>query len=438
MSEARIDARAAGGARGTTSAPAEQRRAVHHRRTSCRACGGVRLQSFLELGPQPLANSFRQSPADFADEPKYPLDVYFCESCSLVQLLDVIDPEVLFRDYIYVTGTSDTIAAHNASYAATVVELLGLGPEDLVVEVASNDGSLLRHFQACGTRVLGVEPATNIAAIAESAGVPTVNRFFDRATALELRQEVGAAKAVIGNNVLAHVDETQDFLRGCKELVHRAGLVIVEVPYLAEMIERLEYDTIYHEHLCYFSITTLMRLFQEVGLSIVRVDRVPVHGGSVRVYARPQERSAQPEPKVLEAARSEARSGLTDLSRYHRFAEHVASHRQSLRDLLQSLVEDGKSVAGYGAPAKGNTLLNYCGIDTRWLPYTTDKNPLKVGRYTPGMHIPVLPVATLLERRPEYTLILAWNFAEEIMRQQQDYRAQGGHFIIPIPEPKVL
>ncbi len=438
MREARLQAHATLGSQGRTSAEAERARAAHHKRTSCRVCGGDRLKPFLELGPQPLANSFLESPAEFADEPYYPLDVYFCETCSLVQLLDVIDPEVLFRDYIYMTGTSDTIATHNAEYAAAVVDLLGLGPEDLVVEVASNDGSLLQRFQACGTRVLGVEPATNIAARAEAAGVPTVNKFFNRETARELRDEVGVAKAVIGNNVLAHVDEMQGFLLGCKDLVHPAGLVIVEVPYLAEMIERLEYDTIYHEHLCYFSITTLLRLFQEVGLSIVKVDRVPVHGGSVRVYAGPTERFAEHEPKVAEAARREARDGLTAFSRYQLFAERVAGHRRALRDMLQSLVGAGKTLAGYGAPAKGNTLLNYCEIDTHILPYTTDKNPLKVGRYTPGMHIPVLPVSTLLERRPEYTLILAWNFAEEIVRQQQEYQSQGGQFIVPIPEPKVL
>ena len=411
---------------------------IHHRRTTCRACGGSRLRRFLSLGATPLANSFLHSPHEFTSEPTYPLDVYFCEHCSLVQLLDVIDPEILFRNYVYVTGTSDTIAAHNNHYAQTLVDLINLGASDLVVEIASNDGSLLKCFQQHDVKTVGIEPAENIANIARGNGIDTISHFFDSSLAQSVRESYGPAKVVIGNNVLAHVDETQDFLRGCKELLEEDGLVVIEVPYLRDLLDQLEYDTIYHEHLCYFSATTLLALCDAVGLSIVRLDRVPVHGGSLRMYAGRQDRYVSHGDDVVDLAKAERDSGLTEFSRYKRFATDVKHNRRAILELLEDLRREGKSVAAYGAPAKGNTLLNYCGIDTRLVTYTVDKNPMKVGLYTPGMHLPVLPVSTLLDRHPDHMLILAWNFAEEIMEQQQSYRDRGGRFIIPIPEPKVV
>lgn len=413
-------------------------RAVHQLRTKCRACGQSRLVRFLILGPQPLANANLRTAADAATEQRFPLDLYFCNHCSLVQLADVIDPEVLFRHYIYVTGTSDTIAVHNKAYAATVVNLLRLGKDDLVVEAASNDGSLLTCFRDVGVRTLGVEPAANIAALARAAGIDTVDEFFDLAAARKLRAARGAARAVIGNNVLAHVDDTQDFLRGGRELIDGDGLVITEVPYAREMLERLEYDTVYHEHLCYFSVTSLITLCDAVGLSVVRIDQVPVHGGSLRMYAGLPAHYGAHAPDVLKLAEAERAIGMTSLVRWQEFARGVEAQRAALRTLLEGLVKEGKSVAGYGAPAKGNTLLNYCGIDTRLLPYTVDRNPLKVGTLTPGMHIPVLPAETLVERQPDYVLILAWNFADEVMRQQGEYRRRGGRFIIPIPMPRLV
>jgi 2-polyprenyl-3-methyl-5-hydroxy-6-metoxy-1,4-benzoquinol methylase len=411
---------------------------IHRKRETCRACSDGRLRLFLSLGPTPLANSFLRSPEEFANEAFYPLDVYFCEICSLVQLLDVIDPEVLFRNYIYVTGTSETIAAHNLQYARTVVDLLKLGTNDLVIEVASNDGSLLKCFKQHGVRTLGIEPAINIAEMACASGIETITRFFNSSTAQQVRESHGPAKVVIGNNVLAHVDETQDFLRGCKKLLDENGLVVIEVPYLLDLLDRLEYDTIYHEHLCYFSVSTLMRLCDAVGLSIVRMDYVPVHGGSLRMYAGRQEQYGSHAKNVEAWAEEERGVGLNTFTRYDRFAADVKNNRQAILDLLKTLKREGKTVAGYGAPAKGNTLLNYCGIDTHLIPYTVDKNPMKIGLYTPGVHIPVLSVSTLIERQPDYVLILAWNFAQEIIRQQQEYRNRGGRFIIPIPEPRVV
>ncbi|MEO8622400.1 MAG: class I SAM-dependent methyltransferase [bacterium] len=413
-------------------------RLVHHVRTSCRACGQDQLTRFLVLGPQPLANANLRDLSEAADEPAFPLDVYFCESCSLVQLADVIDPELLFRNYIYVTGTSETIAAHNVKYARTVADLLGLGADDLVVEVASNDGSLLTQFRELGVRTLGVEPAANIAEIARGRGIETVNEFFNGATGAALREARGPARAVIGNNVLAHVDDTQDFLRGAKALIAGDGLVIVEVPYARMMLERLEYDTVYHEHLCYFSVTSLLRLCDVVGLTVVRVDEVTVHGGSLRVYAGLLEHYGEVSADVTRMADAEREIGLTSLARWQQFASDVETQRSQLRDLLLHLKQEGMTVAGYGAPAKGNTLLNYCDIGTDLVPYTVDRSALKVGTYTPGMHLPVLPADTLRERQPDFVLILAWNFAEEIMRQQQAYRDAGGQFIVPIPKPVVI
>lgn len=411
---------------------------MHKVRENCRGCNSTQLHKFLELGPQPLANSFLTSPEEFASELFFPLDVYMCEQCSLVQIMDVIDPEVLFRNYIYVTGTSDTIAQHNIGYASTVVDFLKIGHDERVVEVASNDGSLLKCFQKENVKTLGIEPAINIAEMARADGVETVAEFFNYETAKKVRDEYGPAKAVIGNNVFAHVDGTQDFLRGGKHLLDTNGLVIVEVPYLGEFMDRLEYDTVYHEHICYFSITALLHLCDEVGLSIVRIDHVPVHGGSIRMYAGSKQDYPQHAEAVLAEAKQEQQDGLTSTARYDQFANDVESNREAILKLLGELKAQGKSVVGYGAPAKGNTLLNFCKIGTDLVPYTVDKSALKVGLYTPGMHLPVLPVETLLREQPDYVLILAWNFADEIMRQQQEYRDRGGRFIIPLPEPKVI
>ena len=382
-----------------------------------------------------MANAFPRDESETASEQFFPLDVCFCESCSLVQLADVIDPAVLFSNYIYVTGTSTTIAEHNARYAQAVADRLALRPGDFVVEVASNDGSLLKHFQTHGATVLGGEPASNIAAMALERGFPTDNRFFSHAVATELRAEHGPARAVIGNNVLAHVDAATDFLRGFAALLAADGLGVVEVPYAREMLERLEYDTIYHEHLCYFTVTSLARMAEAAGLSIAHVDRVPVHGGSLRVFLK---RGGTHHDQARAMMREEDAVGLGDFAMWHGWASSVERNRHELRLMLEHLRGQGKRIAGYGAPAKGNTLLNYCRIDRTLVPYTVDKNPLKVGRLTPGMHIPVKAVETLERDRPDYVLILAWNFAAEIMEQQSTYQAQGGRFIVPVPSPVII
>jgi hypothetical protein len=341
---------------------------------------------------------------------------------------------VLFRDYIYVTGTSETMAAHNVRYAETVAKLLALTANDLVVEAASNDGSLLKQFQETGVRTLGVEPARNLAQTARDQGVETVEWFFGSEAAARVRDSYGPAKAVIANNVLAHVDDTRDFLVGARHLLAENGFAIFEVPYLGELLGRLEYDTIYHEHLCYFSVMALRKLCEAAGLAIARVDRVSVHGGSLRIYAG---LSREHDAAVSSWEQSERESGLDRLATYERFAAAVENHRRSLRDFLCDLRSRGRSLAAYGAPAKGNTLLNYCGIDATTIPFTVDRNERKIGLFTPGAHLPVRPVGALLEKRPDEVLILAWNFSQEIMRQQEAYRRQGGRFITPLPEPRV-
>jgi hypothetical protein len=392
----------------------------------------------LDLGSQPLANAFLRSPEEFDGEPRFPLTLQACGDCGLVQLIDVIDPEILFAHYIYVTGTSTTIAEHNREYAATVGRTLSLRPDDLVVEVASNDGSLLSCFQEIGVRVLGIEPAHNIAKIAQDRGIPTETIFFGREQGAQIRTQCGPARAVIGNNVLAHVDDPAGFMAGAAALISDDGLAIFEVPYLGEMIDRLEYDTIYHEHLCYFSLTALMGIAERGGLRVVRVDRTSVHGGSIRVYCAPARAVAESPAAVRAMADAELAAGLTRPDGLRAFAQRVERSREALVGLLHDLRSRGVTVAAYGAPAKGNTLLNYCAIGPELVDYTVDRNRLKVGSYTPGMHLPVLDVEVLLERQPDYLLILAWNFEREIVEQQAEYRHRGGRFIVPIPNARVL
>lgn len=411
---------------------------THRRRDACRSCGERSLEPVLDLGLQPLANSLPASPADFAEEPRFPLELAVCGGCGLVQLLDVIDAETLFGHYLYVSGTSDTMAEHHARYARDVARERELGPESLVVEVASNDGSLLLRFAEQGARVLGVEPARNVAELARGRGVETLCEFFGAEAGRRIAGERGPAACVVANNVLAHVEDPADLLAGMAALAAPAGAVVVEVPWVSEMVDRLEYDTIYHEHHCYFSAAALCGLYERAGLSIERIDRVPVHGGSLRVHARPRGVLAEHAAAVLTLREEERARGLASPQRYLRFARDVRESARRLKQLLASLKSRGSRLAAYGAPAKGSTLLNYCGIGPELLEFTVDKSPLKVGRYTPGTHLPILDAGALLERRPDHALILAWNFADEIARQQAAYRAAGGRFLVPLPAPRIL
>ena len=402
----------------------------------CRVCAGGPLESFLDLGETPLANSFLTKERLSAPEPRYPLELVFCRGCALVSLSAVVDPEVMFRDYIYVSGTSDTMPKHFAELGTEVVERFVGGPSGLVVELGSNDGTLLKAVKAAGARVLGVEPATNIAAIAEKAGISTVNEFFSAALARTLRAERGPARAVLANNVVAHVHDVRDLVAGVHDLLDDDGVMVMEVPYLVDLLDRVEYDTVYHEHLSYFGLAPIVRLMTDAGLHVFDVRRVAVHGGSLRVYASKDRRPAGAALEELRALERDRK--LDTLAPYEAFAERVRAQRSALVGLLRGLRAEGKRVAGYGAPAKGNTMLNYCGIDTTLLDYTVDKNPLKQGMFTPGTRLPVRGAETLVADRPDYVLLLAWNFADEILRQQAAYRESGGRFIHPLPEPRIL
>jgi SAM-dependent methyltransferase len=413
---------------------------TYHRRTTCRGCGAGRLETFLDLGEMPLANALLRRKEDFAGERRWPLTVGLCAACGLVQTPDVVDREVLFGGYPYLTGVSHEMVEHFRAYARRVTERLGLVPGDLVVEIGSNDGTLLEFFRREGVRTLGIEPAAEAASRARRRGVETIARFFDASVAAQVAREHGGARVVVANNVLAHVDEPVELLAGCRSIVEGSGgggSVVVEVPWLGDLVDRLAYDTIYHEHLCLFSVGGLLRIFSEAGLVLDHVDRVPVHGGSLRLWAAPRRGVRGHAAMVLAWTERERAAGLWDPQRLARFASDVGSARKELRLLLSSLRERGASLAACGAPAKGTVLLNACGIGPDLVEYTVDKNPLKVGSWMPGMHIPILPLSTLEERRPDYALLLAWNLEDEMRVQHRGWLEKGGRFIVPIPRPQV-
>jgi hypothetical protein len=405
------------------------------RSRACIACGSSERELVLDLGETPLANANVHERDLAKPEARYPLQLYYCRGCGLVQLSEIVPPEVLFADYVYLTGASATMVAHLRAFAHEATRRFGLSRRDLVVEIASNDGTLLRAFGELGVRTLGVEPAENLVELARESGVESVARFFSAELARELRAERGPAALLAGNNVLAHVPDLSGVLEGARLLTEPAGVVSIEVPYLVHLLDRLEYDTIYHEHLSYFSVRALAQAFARAGLAIFEVQPLSVHGGSLRILARAGTEHATAVSELIERERAR---GLEELETYHAFARKVAENRRALVGLLRELRAQGRRIAAYGAPAKGNTLLNTCGIGTDLVEYTVDKNPLKVGSYTPGMHIPIRPVEFLAQDRPDHALILPWNLAAEILEQERLYREKGGQFLVPIPEPRIL
>lgn len=385
----------------------------------------------------PLSNALVDSNTQAAVESLYPLQVFHCRECGLVQVPDVETPEHIFRDYAYFSSYSTTWLEHVARYADAMTERLHLGPASRVVEIASNDGHLLQRFARRGIRVLGIEPARNVADVAIADGIPTVVEFFTAALADALRAQGMAADLLVGNNVLAHVPALNDFVEALAHLLAPAGTLTLEFPHVLRMIERNEFDTIYHEHFSYFSLLTAERALAAHGLGLFDVDELPTHGGSLRVYASHAPARAI-EPSVRNLIEREHGAGLDDPATYARFADRAADARNALVRFLRDAHASGRSVAGYGAPAKATTLLNYCGIGPDLVPFTVDRSPHKQGKYIPGARIPIESPQRIFETRPDYVMIFPWNIKEEVMEQMSGVRDWGGRFVVPIPSVEVL
>lgn len=406
------------------------------RNEGCRICKKTKLFKFLELGPTPLANAFLKQEQLKSKEPFYPLDVYFCAECGLVQLRDVVPPGILFQDYAYFTGVSKTMKQHFSQLALEVVNNFKLSKEDLVVDIGSNDGTLLSQFKKLGTKTIGVEPATNIAFFAEKAGIETITHFFSSEVAKKIIYRKGHAKVITGTNVFAHVNDLDSLLTVVNSLLTNDGIFIIEVPYLVDLFSKTEFDTIYHEHLSYFSLRPLVRLFKRFNMELFDVKRMPVHGGSIRCYIRKAPSKIEKSVNQLLALEEDLK--LDSFNTYQNFSTKVKDIKLKLNSLLNRLKRDGYKIIGYGASAKGNTLLNYCKIGTDLLDYIIDNTPFKRNLYTPGMHIPVASPNRILKDIPDYALLLAWNYLDEILAKEQRYIELGGKFIVPIPEPKIV
>ncbi len=405
---------------------------------NCRFCGKEEIFKFLDLGTMALANSFLTAEElSSIAEPECPLDVFFCEVCGLVQIGHVVSPDALFKDYIYFSATSDLVHRHAAYLAESFQRRFNLSPESLVVEIASNDGTVLSYFKKTGVNVLGVEPASNIAAVATESGITTVNEFFHADSAAALKQQYGAADVILARHVFAHVPEIHSFVKGLRDLLASGGAVAIEAPYLIDFVEKNEFDTVYHEHYSYLSVRAMVHLFAKYGMEVFDVEQVAIHGGSI-IYFIGHAGAHPVAGNVQTLIDAELAKGLGEKETYVAFAERTARIKAETLILLRDLKSQGKRIAAYGAPAKGNTFLNYCGIGTDLVEYTVDKSPYKQCLYTPGMHLPVYHPDKLAQDMPDFVLLLAWNFAEEIIEQQREYLDKGGKFIQAIPEVRIL
>lgn len=408
------------------------------RREDCRLCGGRRLTEVLSLEPTPPANAFVPAELKGQAQERFPLDVFFCEDCGHVQLLDVVDPRVLFEHYVYVSGTSPVFVKHFQDYAADMIARFGVAADGLAVDIGSNDGTLLGFFKDAGRRVLGIDPAKEIAASATAAGIPTINGFFSLDLAKSIRAEHGPASVITANNVFAHIDDLTGVMDGVAHLLADDGVLAFEVSYLVDVFQDTLFDTIYHEHVDYHSVAPLVPFLAARGLQLIEAIRVPSHGGSVRIIAQ---KAGGPRPvgaSVAAAIAEEARLGLDKSDTLKAFGDKIAAVGAELKGLLTRLKAEGKRIAGFGAPAKATTLMYHFGIGPELVDFIIDDSPLKQGLYSPGMHIPVLSSAAIAERKPDYLVVLAWNFAKPIIEKNAAFRAAGGRFIVPLPRVEVI
>jgi len=414
--------------------------AEQERHSGCRFCGAELRQVFLDLGLSPLANAYLKQEDLQREEQRFPLRVYVCGECFLVQLEEWESPENIFGDYAYFSSYSESWLRHAKAYVGAMIERFGIGSESKVVEIASNDGYLLQYFVDRGVHVLGIEPARNVAVVARSRGIPTRVDFFGEATARTLRREGLRADLLIGNNVLAHVPNLNDFVKGLKILLAERGIVTMEFPHLMRLCAECQIDTIYHEHFSYFSFIAAEKIFAAHGLTLFDVEELPTHGGSLRIFAQHSAggRRRPMSKRVEDLRKREIDAGFAGLDGYLAFEERAAQTKQKLIEFLVNARRTGKRVVGYGAPAKGNTLLNYCGITRDLVEYTVDRSPHKQGRFLPGTHIPIYEPERINATKPDYILILPWNLKDEIINQLSFARAWGAQFVVPIPEPQIV